>query len=219
MTDQKEPEALPAKLFAALAKAQAEFPAIPKNRTGRIRPKDQSKQGYEFKYADLEAIIAATRPALTAHGISVIQVVRDARLVTILAHESGESIESSLPLGNPGQNVDLKVYGSDMSYLRRYGYQSMVCVASDDDLDAEGEGDGAGNSQQRPAQQPQRPHYSDEQFDANFPQWKKLIEGSKRTHDEIIATVESKAPMTDKQKKTIREIKQGANPAKQEQTA
>ena len=49
-------------LYAALAKAQGQFKPIPKNRRGVINPKDPSKRGYEFRYADLQATIDCTRP-------------------------------------------------------------------------------------------------------------------------------------------------------------
>lgn len=126
-----------AKLAGALAKAQAEFPAIPKNRTGRIQPKDQSKQGFEFKYADLEAVIAATRPALTKNGLAVVQQIIGDALRTILVHESGEQLVSEINVGGPRDYNDIKHFGIMVSYNRRYQYQSMVCVASDDDADVD----------------------------------------------------------------------------------
>lgn len=126
-----------AKLAAALAKAQAEFPAIPKNRTGRIQPKDQTKQGFEFKYADLEAVIAATRPSLTKYGLAVVQQIVNDTLRTILVHESGEQLVSEIIVGGPRDYNDIKHFGIMVSYNRRYQYQSMVCVASDDDADVD----------------------------------------------------------------------------------
>ena len=48
-------------LFAALAKAQAEFDIVGKNRSSHYGG-----------YADLEELIAATRPALTKYGLSIL---------------------------------------------------------------------------------------------------------------------------------------------------
>lgn len=57
------------------------------------------------------------------------------------------------------------------------------------------------------AQQPQAlPHYPAEDFETNFPKWQSLIESGKRTPDEIIAMVESKAALTDEQKTAVRSV-------------
>lgn len=49
-------------------------------------------------------------------------------------------------------------------------------------------------------------HYPQEQFDANFPKWKAAIDAGKRTPDQIISMVSSKAELTDDQKQQIREV-------------
>jgi len=50
------------------------------------------------------------------------------------------------------------------------------------------------------------PHYPAESFDANFSKWQSAIEAGKRTPDQIIAMVESKAALTGEQKQKIREV-------------
>ena len=123
-------------LAASLAKAQCEFTAIPKNRLVEITMKTGGK--FKFKYADLDAIIEATRPALSKNGLAIIQPIIDDKLLTIITHSSGEFIESSMPL--PARiGDDPKQYGAHISYLRRYAYQSLICVMADDDLDANGD--------------------------------------------------------------------------------
>jgi len=123
-------------LAASLAKAQGEFTAIAKNRLVEITMKTGGK--FKFKYADLDAIIEATRPALSKNGLAIIQPIIDDKLLTIITHSSGEFIESSMPL--PARiGDDPKQYGAHISYLRRYAYQSLVCVMADDDLDANGD--------------------------------------------------------------------------------
>lgn len=120
-----------AQLFAALAKAQAEFPAIPKNRT--VTVKHRSGGEHSFRYAELDTIIAATRPALTRHGLSVLQPIDGDKLTTVVTHEGGGMITSTMQM--PHMEADLKIYGAALSYLRRYQYQAMLCLASDDDID------------------------------------------------------------------------------------
>ena len=121
-----------AALSAALAVAQGEFKPLAKNRHVTISMK--SGGSFKFRYADLEATIDATRPALSKNGLSIIQPIVDDRLLTLLIHSSGEFIESSLPLPS-SVGDDPKQYGAKISYLRRYQYQSIVCVMADDDLD------------------------------------------------------------------------------------
>lgn len=49
--------------------------------------------------------------------------------------------------------------------------------------------------------------YQQEGFEKNLPAWRTLIEDGKKTADQIITTVETKAPMTDAQKVILRSIK------------
>lgn len=56
---------------------------------------------------------------------------------------------------------------------------------------------------------PQRPaleYYSDTDFDKNFPAWEGLIASGKKTPDQIISMVSSKALLTDEQQQQIREV-------------
>lgn len=55
-----------------------------------------------------------------------------------------------------------------------------------------------------PRQEPTAlPHYPDESFETNLPKWQAAIEAGKRTPEQIIAMVESKAALTDEQKQQI----------------
>jgi hypothetical protein len=58
-----------------------------------------------------------------------------------------------------------------------------------------------------PAAAPKPAFYTDEAFKKNLPAWTKAIEGKKKTVDEVIATVETKAPLTEDQKQQLRAIK------------
>lgn len=60
---------------------------------------------------------------------------------------------------------------------------------------------------QRQTEQPQAlPHYPVESFDSNFPKWQGLIESGKKTPEQIISMVSSKAELTDEQKAAIRNV-------------
>lgn len=123
--------------FEAFAMAQGEYQPVVKNRTARI-VKD-SKLLYQFRYADKEAILAATRPALSKNGLSLFQRMRivDGKAVisTTLAHKGGHRIEDLFPL-SVGPEVDPKLFASHVTYFSRYIITELLQVAADDDLDS-----------------------------------------------------------------------------------
>lgn len=147
-------EKLPA-LYEALAIAQGQFLPIAKNRTVVIKPRDSA--AYTFRFADLEAIITATRQALSSNGLAIVQLVepntgteyepgkRYDQLVTKLLHKDGAHIEDRVDLPSPAAYADPKQYAGDRTYLRRYARSSLLDVAADDDLDVDGKGLGEGN--------------------------------------------------------------------------
>lgn len=125
-----------ASLYGALAEAQSEFSAV--KRSKRVTIRLAGGAGYEFAYAPLEDLLAATRPALGKHGIAVLTPMlrvadsTTARVVVILAHKDGARIASSfefLPAG------DIKQMAGQVTYVRRYGYSALLNLAADDDAD------------------------------------------------------------------------------------
>lgn len=64
------------------------------------------------------------------------------------------------------------------------------------------------NAQPKPSAQPQIEisFYLDADFKKNFPSWEKLITNGKKTADDVISMVSSKAKLTDEQIKLIRSI-------------
>lgn len=116
-----------AALAAALAKAQGEISGA---------KKDEENPFYKSKYADLASVWDACREPLSKHGLSVIQTTGfDSKdqftLFTVLAHSSGEWIESAYPL-NPVKN-DPQGMGSCVSYARRYSLAAIVGIYQVDD--------------------------------------------------------------------------------------
>lgn len=87
-------------------------------------------------YADLNSIREACIPALNNNGIVVLQPIVhiDGKnfIKTILLHESGELIESFTEIVISKQN-DAQSQGSGITYARRYGLQSLVCIGAEDD--------------------------------------------------------------------------------------
>lgn len=138
--------AAPARLYAALAKAQAGFGKIVKN---RVNP------AFHSHYADLQAIIDATRPALNAAGIYCYQDIEntgdDVTVHTILLHSSGETLTGgriTIKLGagsNPAQRM-----GSALTYARRYSLSAVLGVSADDDDDGNAVADATSKSASKP---------------------------------------------------------------------
>lgn len=119
------------KLAAALAKAQAEMPVVKMNKQNPF---------LKNKYADLGAVIEASRPVLAKHELSIAQFptgTREVGVTTILMHSSGEWISDTLtlPLGDSKGLSDSQSAGVVISYLRRYSWASVLGLYSDEDTD------------------------------------------------------------------------------------
>jgi ERF superfamily len=117
-------------LFTALAKAQSEMLSAQKS---------SENPYFKSKYADLEEVVTSSRPSLTKNGLSVLQqiVLNDdgqSLLHTILAHSSGQFIESRMRIVPPKN--DIQSFGSYLTFLRRYSYAALIGVVTgeqDDD--------------------------------------------------------------------------------------
>lgn len=119
-------------LASALTKAQGEMPAVKFNATNPF---------LKNKYADLGAIIAASKPILAKHGLAVSQLSTsdDNRIgvETVLMHQSGEYIASSLSMeiADEKGKSSAQVAGSIITYLRRYALASILGMYADEDGD------------------------------------------------------------------------------------
>lgn len=116
-------------LATALAKAQGEM---------LVAGKNQKNPFFKSNYADFEAIIAASRPALSKYGLSVVQspFVCDngsSFLETILLHSSGQWIKSRA-MHQPAKQ-DVQSLSSYNTYLKRMCYTSLIGVAVGDEDD------------------------------------------------------------------------------------
>lgn len=121
-------------LAKALSAAQGQFKPI---------KRESANPFYKSKYADLGAIIEATREALSKNGLAVSQLVspgtvdggnEHVNIETVLMHESGEWIKgtiSLIPKADDPQSV-----GSALTYARRYSLSAILGVASEEDDDA-----------------------------------------------------------------------------------
>lgn len=113
-------------LATALCKAQAEMSGAKKKAENPF---------FKSKYANLEEIINCAKDALSDNGLSISQFpVTDeatAGVTTLLMHSSGQWIEDTLLLKCAKQ--DPQGMGSAITYARRYAYQSVLGIPSEDD--------------------------------------------------------------------------------------
>lgn len=128
-------------LASALAKCQGAMKAAFTNKKNDF---------LRSKYADLESCWDACRKELTDNGLSIMQLPSfDGKMVsveTILSHSSGQWIKSCIS-AQPGHTnksgefvlkMDVQAIGIAITYLRRYGLNSIVGnVFSDEDSDGE----------------------------------------------------------------------------------
>lgn len=115
-----------AELNAALAKAQAEFPPIKRDKT-------VNTGSYSYSYAPLDAILEAVRKPLSENGLSLIQLLDGNGIRTELRHEAGGVIGATFPLPHvPEKPQEL---GSMLTYLRRYGAVAILGIAPEEDDD------------------------------------------------------------------------------------
>ena len=97
--------------------------------------KDADNPFFGSKYANLEAVINCAKSALDNNGLAVSQFpIMDqgyCGVETILMHSSGEWISNTLLLACKKQ--DPQAMGSAITYARRYAYQSVLGIPSEDD--------------------------------------------------------------------------------------
>ncbi len=125
-------------LASALAKAQGAFENPTKDREVTVKPKDQSKQPYKFKYATFTAVVDAVRKPLADNGLSFIQFIdSDSQgflITTRLLHASGQWMEFDTPVFVDQSGA--QAFGSGITYAKRYALSTMLGVTADEDDDA-----------------------------------------------------------------------------------
>lgn len=147
---QREEQPVYGTLAGALARAQAAFPTIPRDREVTVTSR-KTGTSYKFKYAPLDTILAAVRKPLSDNGLALSQLLDGPDLVTLLMHESGETLSGRMPLP---PHEDVQGLGSAITYLRRYAIQALLGIAAEEDDDGNG---AAGNKAKVTPRPPQSP--------------------------------------------------------------
>jgi hypothetical protein len=129
-------------IATALAKAQAELTNPEKSMSATIRSPFPREEDRTFRYAPLSSGLDIVRKTLGRHEIAAVQsteIDKDAgliRLITILAHSSGEWIASEWPVCAVAETAVPHRMGAALTYARRYALFTLVGIAGEDDLDA-----------------------------------------------------------------------------------
>ena len=118
-----------------LAKALVEF-----SKTTTTVPYDSVNPHFHSQYASLKAIHKVVDPLLAAQGLMVMQFPINQEdqcgCVTIVIHESGETIE--YPFTVPLSKKDPQAACAAVSYARRHSLSGALGLVTDEDQDGEG---------------------------------------------------------------------------------
>lgn len=120
----------------ALFAAQAQMPSL---------HKDGHNPHFKSEFVTLDNILGKVIPVLRDHGLVLMQIPFESQsgvgIRTIVAHaETGEEIQ----LGEvvvPVNKKDAQGYGSAVTYGRRYGLQTGLCLRTGEDDDGNGAAD------------------------------------------------------------------------------
>jgi hypothetical protein len=129
-------------IAGALAKARAELTNPEKSLTATIRSPSPREGDRTFRYASLSSGLDIVRKALGKHEIATVQTTSIdpeaglIRLITVLAHSSGEWVSSDWPVCPISETAAPHKMGAALSYARRYALFTLVGIAGEDDLDA-----------------------------------------------------------------------------------
>ena len=125
-------------LMAALAKAQETIQNPVKNRTAKVK---SEKADYVYQYADLAAVLDCARAALAPQGVAITFDLSTRREQNVNVVE----VTSQIAKGAEWKEVMLttglldnrpQTLGSAITYLRRYGIQSLIGITAEEDDDA-----------------------------------------------------------------------------------
>jgi len=111
-------------LFSALSKAQLAM--------GTSVIASGTNPHYRSSYATLLSVLEVAREPLAANGLCLSQWISGDQLISLLGHESGQSISSAKPIIVKDRN-NPQSEGSGITYARRYAAMAILGLAPDDD--------------------------------------------------------------------------------------
>jgi ERF superfamily len=119
--------------------------------------KDKTNPFHKSKYTSLDAVLASVEPALLENGLVLMHKIDEGHLITILYHESGEEMASTIKLP---ESIDPQKIGSALTYYRRYAICGLLSICADEDDDAQSASDASKKQATVPrSQRPDPPPY------------------------------------------------------------
>lgn len=201
---------------AAMADFKRNPPQIMKDKAVGYYNKDGSFTGY--RHSTLGAVCGAVVEALGAHGFSHRWDTEqpDSGMVAVtcaITHAMGhcETTRMVAPPDNSGKKNAIQQVASTITYLQRYTLLAACGLATNEQLDDDGNGGQGQQEDSQPAGQAAQgsakhnglPSCSDDLFAVESPKWQRTVESGKKTAEQLLATVSTRATLTDAQKKTI----------------
>jgi hypothetical protein len=107
-----------------------------------VKDPKKTKQGYGYKYAELQPILEMLRPLLHKYGLFIIQIPGESAdkitVETIIMHKSGQWISgiTGLKFSQLAKMNEPQSAGSIITYARRYSLSAMIAIAAQEDTDA-----------------------------------------------------------------------------------
>ena len=109
---------------------------------GEVDPIIKNAHSHHGDYSDLKITVKIAKPFLVKHNLCVSQPpmynedhgVLKGGVRTVLIHSSGEWLDGETVLPLKGNNI-AQALGSNISYLRRYGFSSILGLVSEEDND------------------------------------------------------------------------------------
>ena len=101
-------------------------------------------QGYGYSYADLASIYKELLPLMKKHNLGFMQPIVGTNLKTVIFHTKDANALPVEEIAEIPQGVELRgmnafqVYGSAITYFRRYCLSSILGLITDKDIDAAG---------------------------------------------------------------------------------
>ena len=129
-------------IASALAKAQSALTNPEKSLEATIHSPFPREGDRTFRYASLASGLDIVRKCLGQHEIATLQTTTidqatgQLKLITLLAHASGEWISSDWPVCAISEVAAPHRMGTALTYARRYALFALVGIAGEDDLDA-----------------------------------------------------------------------------------
>lgn len=123
------------KLAISLSKFQGSVGPIPKNKEVEVVTAEGKK--YTFRYADLPMIEEVIQKPLMDNELAISHLTfpdgDKEYVITILLHSSGEFLMCKKRVE---KREKLQLFGSDLSYVKRYQTCSILNISAEDDDDA-----------------------------------------------------------------------------------